>query len=119
MLVMGAALRNIPSAMPRSRRRRERLDVAAVSPDRAAAAAPDDDRRRLARGAAVTRQLLADLHHDPGRPGQRDEHLAAVLLPAGFQYNNLAYGALIGNVMVVIATIFGVLYVRVAARRTK
>ena len=29
-----------------------------------------------------------------------------------------AYGALIGNVMVVIATVFGVFYVRVAARRS-
>jgi multiple sugar transport system permease protein len=34
-----------------------------------------------------------------------------------FTYNNLAYGALIGNVMVVIATVFGVFYVRITARR--
>lgn len=51
-----------------------------------------------------------------GGPGNATNILPIYSYEQAFQFNNLGYGALIGNVMVIIASIFGVLYVRVAAR---
>ena len=44
-----------------------------------------------------------------GGPGNATNILPLYSYQQAFSYNNLAYGALIGNVMVVIATVFGVL----------
>jgi multiple sugar transport system permease protein len=52
-----------------------------------------------------------------GGPGTATNILPLYSYQQAFSFNNLAYGALIGNVMVLIATIFGVLYVRIAGRR--
>jgi multiple sugar transport system permease protein len=52
-----------------------------------------------------------------GGPGTATNILPLYSYQQAFTFNNLAYGALIGNVMVLIATIFGVLYVRIAGRR--
>jgi multiple sugar transport system permease protein len=51
-----------------------------------------------------------------GGPGTATNILPLYSYEQAFTFNNLAYGALIGNVMVIIASIFGVLYVRIAAR---
>jgi multiple sugar transport system permease protein len=52
-----------------------------------------------------------------GGPGTATNILPLYSYQQAFTFNNLAYGALIGNVMILIATIFGVLYVRIAGRR--
>ena len=83
MLVMGAALRNIPcdaieAAMVEnasSWQRFRKIVLPLMRPTMIAVVLLD--------GVALAGQLRADLHHDPGRPGQRDEHLAPLLLPAG------------------------------------
>jgi multiple sugar transport system permease protein len=54
-----------------------------------------------------------------GGPGNATNILPLYSYQQAFEFNNLAYGALIGNVMVVIAAIFGVFYVRVATRRRR
>jgi multiple sugar transport system permease protein len=51
-----------------------------------------------------------------GGPGNATNILPLYSYQQAFSYNNLAYGALIGNVMVIIASIFGALYVRIAGR---
>jgi len=53
-----------------------------------------------------------------GGPGSSTDILPLYSYQQAFSYNNLAYGALIGDVMVLIATVFGMLYVRVAAPKT-
>ncbi|HEY5119943.1 MAG TPA: ABC transporter permease subunit, partial [Acidimicrobiales bacterium] len=53
-----------------------------------------------------------------GGPGNATNILPLYSYQQAFQFNNLAYGALIGNVMVLLAAFFGVLYVRVATRRS-
>ena len=52
-----------------------------------------------------------------GGPGNATNILPLYSYQQAFSFNNLAYGALIGNIMVVIATVFGVFYVRITARR--
>ena len=53
-----------------------------------------------------------------GGPGNATNILPLYSYQQAFSFNNLAYGALIGNVMVLIATVFGVFYVRIA-RQTR
>jgi multiple sugar transport system permease protein len=118
MLVMGAALRNIPS---------EAIEAATVEN------ASSWQRFRmiilpLLRPTMTAIVLLTGLLAlanfsliyimTQGGPGNDTNILPLYSYQQAFTFNNLAYGALIGNVMVVIATIFGVFYVRVAARRT-
>jgi multiple sugar transport system permease protein len=52
-----------------------------------------------------------------GGPGTATNILPLYSYEQAFTFNNLAYGALIGNVMVIIASVFGVFYVRIAGRR--
>ena len=118
MLVMGAALRNIPS---------EAIEAATVEN------ASSWQRFRmiilpLLRPTMTAIVLLTGLLAlanfsliyimTQGGPGNDTNILPLYSYQQAFTFNNLAYGALIGNVMVVIATIFGVFYVRVAARRS-
>ena len=117
MLVMGAALRNIPS---------EAIEAAVVEN------ASVWQRFRmivlpLMRSTMVAVVLLVALLSlanfsliyimTQGGPGNATNILPLYSYQQAFSYNNLAYGALIGNVMVVIATIFGFLYVRIARQR--
>ena len=117
MLVMGAALRNIPS---------EAIEAATVEN------ASSWQRFRmiilpLLRPTMTAIVLLTGLLAlanfsliyimTQGGPGNDTNILPLYSYQQAFTYNNLAYGALIGNVMVVIATIFGVFYVRITARR--
>jgi multiple sugar transport system permease protein len=117
MLVMGAALRNIPS---------EAIEAATVEN------ASSWQRFRmiilpLLRPTMTAIVLLTGLLAlanfsliyimTQGGPGNDTNILPLYSYQQAFTYNNLAYGALIGNVMVVIATIFGIFYVRITARR--
>ncbi|MFY9783256.1 MAG: sugar ABC transporter permease [Acidimicrobiales bacterium] len=117
MLVMGAGLRNIPS---------EAIEAAVVEN------ASTWQRFRmiilpLMRSTIIAVVLLVALLSlanfsliyimTQGGPGTATNILPLYSYQQAFSFNNLAYGALIGNVMVVIATIFGFLYVRVAGRR--
>jgi len=116
MLVMGAALRNIPS---------EAIEAAMVEN------ASTWQRFRLIvlplmRGTIIAVVLLTALLSlanfsliyimTQGGPGTATNILPLYSYQQAFSFNNLAYGALIGNVMVLIATVFGVLYVRIASR---
>ena len=118
MLVMGAALRNIPS---------DAIEAAMVEN------ASSWQRFRkivlpLMRPTMIAVVLLTALLSlanfsliyimTQGGPGNSTNILPLYSYQQAFSYNNLAYGALIGNVMVLIATVFGVLYVRVAAPKT-
>lgn len=117
MLVMGAALRNIPS---------EAIEAAVVEN------ASTWQRFRmivlpLMRSTIIAVVLLVALLSlanfsliyimTQGGPGTATNILPLYSYQQAFSFNNLAYGALIGNVMVVIASIFGALYVRIAARQ--
>jgi multiple sugar transport system permease protein len=117
MLVIGAGLRNIPS---------EAIEAAVVEN------ASTWQRFRmivlpLMRSTIIAVVLLVALLSlanfsliyimTQGGPGTATNILPLYSYQQAFSFNNLAYGALIGNVMVVIATIFGFLYVRVAGRR--
>ena len=117
MLVMGAALRNIPS---------EAIEAATVEN------ASTWQRFRLivlpllrpTITAVVLLVALLSLANfsliyimTQGGPGNATNILPLYSYQQAFSYNNLAYGALIGNVMVLIATIFGVFYVRITARQ--
>lgn len=117
MLVMGAALRNIPS---------EAIEAAMVEN------ASAWQRFRsivlpLMRPTMIAVVLLTALLSlanfgliyimTQGGPGNATNILPLYSYQQAFSFNNLAYGALIGNVMVLIATVFGILYVRVAAPR--
>jgi multiple sugar transport system permease protein len=116
MLVMGAALRNIPS---------EAIEAAMVEN------ASTWQRFRLIvlplmRPTIIAVVLLTALLSlanfaliyimTQGGPGTATNILPLYSYQQAFSFNNLAYGALIGNVMVLIATVFGVLYVRIASR---
>jgi len=116
MLVMGAALRNIPS---------EAIEAAMVEN------ASTWQRFRLIvlplmRATIIAVVLLTALLSlanfsliyimTQGGPGTATNILPLYSYQQAFSFNNLAYGALIGNVMVLIATVFGVLYVRIASR---
>jgi multiple sugar transport system permease protein len=116
MLVMGAALRNIPS---------EAIEAAMVEN------ASSWQRFRLIvvplmRSTVIAVVLLTALLSlanfsliyimTQGGPGTATNILPLYSYQQAFSYNNLAYGALIGNVMVLIATVFGVLYVRIAGK---
>lgn len=118
MLVIGAALRNIPS---------EILEAAEIEN-----ASPWQRFRlvvlpllRPTMTAVVLLVALLSLANfaliyvmTQGGPGNATNILPLYSYEQAFQFNNLAYGALIGNVMVLIAAIFGVLYVRVTAKRS-
>ncbi len=118
MLVMGAALRNVPS---------DAIEAAMVEN------ASSWQRFRkivlpLLRPTVIAVVLLTALLSlanfgliyimTQGGPGNSTDILPLYSYQQAFSYNNLAYGALIGNVMVLIATVFGVLYVKAAAPRT-
>ena len=118
MLVLGAGLRNIPG---------EAIEAAIVEN----ASAWQRFRKivlPLMRPTIIAVVLLVALLSlanfsliyimTQGGPGNDTNILPLYSYQQAFTFNNLAYGALIGNVMVVIATIFGVFYVRVAARRS-
>ena len=117
MLVMGAALRNVPS---------EAIEAAKVEN------ASAFQRFRLIvlpllRPTIIAVVLLTALLTlanfsliyimTQGGPQNATNILPLYSYEQAFTFNNLAYGALIGNVMVVIATVFGVFYVRIASRR--
>ena len=116
MLVMGAALRNIPL---------EAIEAAKVEN------ASSWQRFRLIvlplmRPTIIAVVLLTALLSlanfaliyimTQGGPGNATNILPLYSYQQAFSFNNLAYGALIGNVMVLIATVFGILYVRIASR---
>jgi multiple sugar transport system permease protein len=116
MLVMGAALRNIPG---------EAIEAAVVEN------ASTWQRFRLIvlplmRPTIIAVVLLVALLSlanfsliyimTQGGPGTATNILPLYSYEQAFTFNNLAYGALIGNVMVVIATVFGFFYVRIAGR---
>ena len=118
MLVMGAALRNVPS---------EAIEAAIVEN------ASAWQRFRmivlpLLRPTMIAVVLLTALLSlanfgliyimTQGGPGNATNILPLYSYQQAFSFNNLAYGALIGNVMVVIATVFGIFYVRVAAPKS-
>jgi multiple sugar transport system permease protein len=118
MLVLGAALRNIPS---------EVLEAAQV--ENASAI----QRFRLIilpnlRPTIVATVLLVMLLSlanfalifimTQGGPGDATNILPLYSYQQAFQFGNLAYGALIGNVMVIIAAILGAIYVRVSRQRS-
>ena len=117
MLVMGAALRNIPS---------EAIEAAIVEN------ASTWQRFRLIvlpllRPTMIAIVLLTALLTlanfsliyimTQGGPGNATNILPLYSYQQAFSFNNFAYGALIGNVMVLIATVFGVFYVRIARQR--
>jgi multiple sugar transport system permease protein len=117
MLVLGAGLRNIPG---------EAIEAAIVEN----ASAWQRFRKivlPLMRPTIIAVVLLVALLSlanfsliyimTQGGPGTATNILPLYSYQQAFSFNNLAYGALIGNVMVLIATIFGVLYVRIAGRR--
>ncbi|MHB8379300.1 MAG: carbohydrate ABC transporter permease [Acidimicrobiales bacterium] len=117
MLVIGAGLRNIPS---------EAIEAAVVENSSAW------QRFRmiilpLMRPTIIAVVLLVALLSlanfsliyimTQGGPGTATNILPLYSYQQAFSFNNLAYGALIGNVMVIIASVFGVLYVRIAGRQ--
>jgi multiple sugar transport system permease protein len=117
MLVLGAALRNIPG---------EVLEAATL--ENASAL----QRFRLIvlpllRPTIVTTVLLVTLLTlanfaliyimTQGGPNNATNILPVYSYQQAFSFNNLAYGALIGNVMVIIATILGFAYVRASRSR--
>jgi multiple sugar transport system permease protein len=112
MLVFGAALRNIPNEV-----------IEAATLENASAV----QRFRmvvlpLLRPTIVTTVLLVTLLTlanfaliyimTQGGPGNATNILPVYSYQQAFSFNNLAYGALIGDVMVVIATVLGLAYVR-------
>src|SRR5580704_11904946 len=118
MLVLGAALRNIPH---------EVLEAADMED------ASRWQRFRLItlpmlRPTIVTTVLLITLISlanfaliyvmTQGGPGNSTNILPLYSYQQAFEFNNLAYGAIIGNVMVLVCAIFGVIYVRASRVRT-
>lgn len=116
MLVLGAALRNIP---------REVLEAATME--------NASGRQRFWRvtlpllgPTIMTTVLLVVLISlanfaliyimTQGGPGDATNILPLYSYQQAFQFSNLGYGALIGNAMVVLAAIFGALYVRSTGR---
>jgi multiple sugar transport system permease protein len=117
MLVLGAALRNVP---------RDVLEAADI-----------EDASRWQRFRLITLPLLwptivttvllvtlISLANfaliyvmTQGGPGDATNILPLYSYQQAFSFNNLAYGALIGNAMVVLSAIFGVIYVRASRGR--
>jgi multiple sugar transport system permease protein len=117
MLVFSAALRNIPG---------EVIEAATLEN----ASAVQRFRRiilPLLRPTIVTLVLLVTLLTlanfaliyimTQGGPGNATDILPVYSYQQAFSFNNLAYGALIGDVMVVIATVLGFAYVRASKVR--
>lgn len=119
MLLFGAALRNIPREITESalledanaRQRFFRITLPLLKP------------------TIVTTVLIMTLLSlanftvayvmTGGGPGTSTMILPVYSYQQAFQFNHLAYGALIGDVMVVLATILSILYVRVAGARRR
>jgi multiple sugar transport system permease protein len=53
-----------------------------------------------------------------GGPGNATNILPLYSYQQAFQFNNLAYGALVGNALVLLCAIFGVIYVRASRARS-
>lgn len=118
MLVLGAALRNIPS---------EVLEAAQVENASAAQrfrliVLPNLRPTIVATVLLVTLLSLANFAliyiMTQGGPGNATNILPLYSYQQAFEFGNLAYGALIGNVMVILASILGVIYVRASRVRT-
>jgi multiple sugar transport system permease protein len=118
MMVMGAALRNIPrdileSAEIENASRWQRFTKITLP---------------LLRPTIVTTVLLITLISlanfgliyvmTQGGPGNATNILPLYSYQQAFQFNNLAYGALVGNALVLLCAIFGVIYVRVSRARS-
>ena len=83
----------------------------------------------LMRGSIVTTVLLVSLLSlanfsllyslTGGGPGNSTDILPIYSYQEAFQFNRLAYGALIGDVVVVVGSVLAYIYVRVAANRTE
>lgn len=117
MLVIGAALRNIPSEILEA----AEIENASVWQRFRSVILP---MLRPTMTAVVLLVALLSLANfsliyvmTQGGPGNATNILPLYSYQQAFEFNNLAYGALIGNVMVILAAIFGFLYVRVATRR--
>ena len=117
MLLFGAALRNIP----------QDIDEAAVLERAGSVRRFMSITLPLLKPTVVTNALLMTLLSlgnftivyimTAGGPGTATTILPVYSYQQGFTLDNLAYGALLGNVMVVLAAVFGFAYVR--ASRTK
>jgi multiple sugar transport system permease protein len=117
MLVMGAALRNIPSeaieaAIVENASTWQRFRMIVLPLLR-----PTMTAIVLLTGLLALANFSLIYIMTQGGPGNSTNILPLYSYQQAFTFNNLAYGALIGNVMVVIATVFGVFYVRITARR--
>lgn len=118
MLVIGAALRNIPSEIL------EAATVENASPWQRFRLVTLPILRPTVTAVVLLVALLSLANFSliyvmtQGGPGNATNILPLYSYQQAFQFNNLAYGALIGNVMVLLAAFFGVLYVRVATRRS-
>jgi len=117
MMVFGAALRNIP---------RDLLESAQIEN----ASRPQRFARitlPLLRPTIVTTVLLITLISlanfgliyvmTQGGPGNATDILPLYSYQQAFQFDNLAYGALIGNALVILCAIFGAIYVRASRSR--
>lgn len=117
MMVLGAALRNIPrdileSADIENASRWQRFTRITLP---------------LLRPTIVTTVLLITLISlanfgliyvmTQGGPGNATNILPLYSYQQAFQFNNLAYGALVGNALVLLCVIFGVIYVRASKAR--
>jgi multiple sugar transport system permease protein len=118
MMVLGAALRNIPrdileSADIENASRWQRFTRITLP---------------LLRPTIVTTVLLITLISlanfgliyvmTQGGPGDATNILPLYSYQQAFQFNNLAYGALVGNALVLLCAIFGVIYVRASRVRS-
>jgi multiple sugar transport system permease protein len=117
MILFGAALRNIPSEILES----ARMENANAVQRFLRITLP------LLRPTLVTTILLMTLLAlanftvvyvmTAGGPGTSTMILPVYSYQQAFQFDNLGYGALIGNAMVILATILSFIYVRLAGRR--
>ena len=118
MLVIGAALRNIPGEIL------EAADVENVSRWQRFRFIILPQLRSTLTAVVLLVALLTLANFSliyvmtQGGPGNATNILPLYSYQQAFQFNNLAYGALIGNVMVVLAALFGVFYVRAARPRS-
>jgi multiple sugar transport system permease protein len=117
MLVMGAALRNIPSeaieaAIVENASTWQRFRMIVLPLLR-----PTMTAIVLLTGLLALANFALIYIMTQGGPGNSTNILPLYSYQQAFTFNNLAYGALIGNVMVLIATVFGVFYVRITTRR--
>jgi multiple sugar transport system permease protein len=117
MLLFGAALRNIP----------QDIEEAAVLEGASGTKRFIRITLPLLKPTVVTNALLMTLLSlgnfaivyimTAGGPGNATTILPVYSYQQGFTLDNLAYGALLGNVMVILAAIFGFAYVRAARGR--